>query len=98
MGDRLPKENDDVPLNGNIFDPDLDSNICLEELKRATFHQKNNSSYGLDNVCSETIISSFDPISDYLLISLTIYLIPVSIQNRGVMALSHLFLKVEIRM
>ena len=29
-GDRLPTEIDDVPLNGNIFDPDLDSDICLE--------------------------------------------------------------------
>ena len=29
-GDRLPTEIDGVPLNGNIFDPDLDSDICLE--------------------------------------------------------------------
>ena len=41
--------------------------ITLEELKSATFHQKNNSSYGLDNVCSEAIKSSFDLISEYLL-------------------------------
>ena len=39
----------------------------MEELKSATFHQKNNSSYGLDNVCSEAIKSSFDLISEYLL-------------------------------
>ena len=37
------------------------------KLKRPTFHQKNNSSYGLDNVCSEAIKSSFDLIPDYLL-------------------------------
>ena len=64
--DRLTTENDDVPLHGNIFDPDPASDISLEEPKRATFHQKNNSSYGLDNVCSEAIKSSFDLISDYL--------------------------------
>ena len=65
--DSLPTENDDVPLNGIIFYPDLDSDVSLKELKRATFHQKNNSSYSLDNVCSEAIKSSFDLISDYLL-------------------------------
>ena len=43
----------------NMFDPDLDSNISLEELKRSVFHQKNNASYGLDKVCSEAIKASF---------------------------------------
>ena len=37
------------------------------ELKSATFHQKNNASYGPDNVCSEAIKSSFDLISEDLL-------------------------------
>ena len=48
-------------------DPDLDSDISLEELKRSVFHKKNNASYGLDNVCSEAIKASFDIISPFLL-------------------------------
>ena len=36
--------------DGNdTFDPDLDLDISMEELKKALFHQKNNKSYGLDN-------------------------------------------------
>ena len=58
--------NDGIQIN-ETTDPDLDSDISLEELKQATFHQKNNSSYGLDNICSEAIKSSFDITSPFLL-------------------------------
>ena len=57
---------DGIPIN-ETTGPDLDSDISLEELKQATFHQKNNSSYGLDNICSEAIKSSFDITSPFLL-------------------------------
>lgn len=51
----------------HMLDPDLDSDISLEELKRSVFHQKNNALYGLDNVYSEAIKASFDIISPLLL-------------------------------
>ena len=51
----------------NIYVPDLDADITLEELKTAVFHQKNNASYGLDNVCTSAIKSSFTIISPFLL-------------------------------
>ena len=51
----------------HMLDPDLDSDISLEELKRSVFHQKNNALYGLDNVYSEAIKASFDIISPFLL-------------------------------
>ena len=65
--DSLPTESNDPTVNEAAYDPDLDCEITLEELKVATFHQKNNKSYGLDNVCSEAIKTSFDLIADYLL-------------------------------
>ena len=48
----------EVPPNDNIFDPELDADITLEELKSAVFYQNSNSSYGLDNICSEAIKTS----------------------------------------
>ena len=51
----------------DTFDPDLDSDMSLEELINAVFHQKSNASYGLDNICTEIIKSSFDIISPFLL-------------------------------
>ena len=51
----------------DTFDPDLDSDISLEELKNAVFHQKSNASYGRDNIYTEVIKSSFDIISPFLL-------------------------------
>ena len=85
-GDRLPTENDDVPLNGNICDRDAGTDISLKEIKRATFHQKNNSSYGLYNVCLEANKSSFDLILDHLLNVVNHIFNTRDIQNRGVMA------------
>ena len=51
----------------NILDPDLDLDISMEELKKAVIHQKNNKSYGLDNICTEVLKSSFVIISPFLL-------------------------------
>ena len=51
----------------DTFDPDLDLDISMEELKKALFHQKNNKSYGLDNICTEVLKSSFSIISPILL-------------------------------
>ena len=65
--DALPTENNDPIINEASFDPELDCDISLDELKQATFHQKNNAAYGLDNVCAEAIKSSFDLISESLL-------------------------------
>lgn len=67
FGEDFPQDNIEIPLNQNIFDHELDADISLEELKSAVFHQKNNSSCGLDNVCSETVKSSFDIIGSLLL-------------------------------
>ena len=53
--------------NDNIFDPELDADITLEEFKSAVFHQKGSSSYGHDNICSEALMSKFDIISPFLL-------------------------------
>ena len=50
----------------DIFDPDLESDITIEELKKAVFLQKNNKSYGLDNICTEVLKSSFAIISPFL--------------------------------
>ena len=41
--------------NNVNFDEDLDLDISPKELKQGVFHQKNNSSYGLDNICTEAI-------------------------------------------
>ena len=65
--DSLATESNDPTVNKAAYDPDLDCEITLEELKITTFHQKNNKSYGLDNACSESIKTSFDLIADYLL-------------------------------
>ena len=65
--DALPTENNDPIINEASFDPELDCDISLDELKQATFHQKNNAAYGLDNVCAEAIKKSFDLISESLL-------------------------------
>ena len=51
----------------DILDPDLDLDISMEELKKAVFHQKNNKSYGLNNICTEVLKSSFVIISPFLL-------------------------------
>ena len=67
IDDSLPTENNDPIVNEAAYDPDLDCQIILEELKIATFHQKNNKSCGLDSICSEPIKTSFDLIADYLL-------------------------------
>ena len=65
--DSLPTESNDPTVNETAYDPDLDCESTLEELKIATLHQKNNKSYGLDNVCLEAIKIAFDLIADYLL-------------------------------
>ena len=53
--------------NNVNFDEDLDVDISLEELKQAVFHQKNNSSYGLDNICTEAVKTLFNIILSCLL-------------------------------
>ena len=50
-----------------LHNKDLDVDISSEELKQAVFHQKNNSSYGLDNICTEAVKTSLNIISSCLL-------------------------------
>lgn len=63
--DDTEAETHNIIFTENTLDPDLDSDISLEELKRSVFHQKHNASYGFDNVCLEAIKASFDIISPY---------------------------------
>ena len=60
-------ENQDNPQYDAISDEDLGAEITLEELKKAVFHQRNNSTNGLDNVCTEAIKSSFNITLSFLL-------------------------------
>lgn len=60
-------ENQEFSQHEQIFGEDLDAEISLEELKKTVSHHKNNTVYGLDNVCVEVIKSSFNIISPFLL-------------------------------
>ena len=68
--DDTQAETQNILFTENMLDPDLDSDISLEELKRSVFHKKKNASYGPDNVCSEAIKASFDIISPFFLLKL----------------------------
>lgn len=50
-----------------IINPELDSEITNNELRKAIFHQKNNKSPGVDNLIAETFKISYDIISPFLL-------------------------------
>ena len=80
----------------DIFDADLDSDITIQELKKAVFHKKNNKYYGLDNICTDVLKSSFAIIIPFLLKLINQILTQENIQNHGAVASLSLSSKVAM--
>ena len=77
-------------------DSDLDSNITIDEVRKAVYSQNNNKAPGTDCILSEMIKSSYDTISPFLLTMYSKKIISVSILLNGEGIIAPVFKKGDV--